>query len=263
MLYREGIKVSLIDRLTGLYPTHESLMINVTVNSFKANIICIYRPPALAKKAFIKYLKDSRLLKRFKKLIILGDLNMNTLDTGNSQILTFDQLLRDNGFENTVELPKFFSYRGVGSLLDHVWSNLNIKYESFVVESPLADHLPVMTIFDVRDPKREIHTIRFRDYSTASVQRCMSAIQREKELFLRDYVNIDGTEAKAKFLSEFFMKMLDKYFPIKVKKVSGNTLMYPWISEDIKKCIDKKHKLFRLFVNGDLPYAIFSAYDTL
>ena len=133
----------------------------------------------------------------------MGDLNMNTLDSGNVHIRNFDQLMADNGFENTITLPTFFSYQGRGSLLDHIWSNMNVKYDSYVVDNPLADHLPVMTIFDIRDSRRLLHTIHFRDYSRGNIERCMSSVKRDKAEFLRSYNNVTGLEARARARSNF------------------------------------------------------------
>ena len=44
----------------------------------------------------------------------------------------------------------------------------------------------------------------------------------------------------------FLRGLLDKYFPIKCKTIPRKRIETPWITSDIRKCITRKHRWFRM-----------------
>ena len=68
------------------------------------------------------------------------------------------------------------------------------------------------------------------------------------------------SESFSKYLNNFSMRILNKYFGIKTRKFSAKHLASPWIDPDILFCINKKHRWFRLMKYGRITVASYKTY---
>ena len=147
-------------------------------------------------------------------------------------------------FNNTINIPTYYSYLGRPSLLDQTWTNLNIKFKSFVIQNPIADHLPTLTIFDIPkiDPIKK--KIRFRNYSQNNINHLLQNISLEKQTFLLNKCNCNEIDCMTAEITNWLKQIANKYFPVQTKCLSLNSIKHPWASPIIKKCIKIKHLLF-------------------
>ena len=68
----------------------------------------------------------------------------------------------------------------------------------------------------------------------------MSSLEVEFSSFSPPNNDVD---AYSNYLDSFLRILLDKYFPVKFKRISAKRIGSPWINNDILMCISKKHKL--------------------
>ena len=79
------------------------------------------------------------------------------------------------------------------------------------------------------------------------------------------YYNLSSNDVNCE-LSRFLLwlnSVLNKYFPIKTKNISLKRIKTPWLSNDILKLINKKHKLFIAVKKKLYPYNAYRAYCDL
>ena len=111
------------------------------------------------------------------------------------------------------------------------------------------------------DFKSEKIKVRFRDYSKTNIDRLLANLPSERQIFLINTYSIcDDVHTKAEKINNWLMKLANKYFPIKTKIITQNTLSHPWITNDIRKCIDKKHKILSDYRNGSASFSYLSNY---
>ena len=58
-------------------------------------------------------------------------------------------------------------------------------------------------------------------------------------------------------------KLYDQCFPVRVKKISKSLKCEPWVTPELKKCIDKKFKLYNQYKRGIISRSSFNVYKNL
>lgn len=111
---------------------------------------CIYRSPSSSSSEFLASL-DAVLCKlslENKNVVIVGDININLLDTDSKSTADYIGLFTGFGYESLIEHPTRCTLLGSETLLDHALSNISPAPESGVVCAHITDHYPVFLIFN-------------------------------------------------------------------------------------------------------------------
>ena len=263
---QESFTVQECDELTDIYETHESLFVKVAIeNSLSFVIGCIYRPPSRSIVDFNDYINGVLLadpLIFHNKCILVGDFNINLLEAANVlRFGNFVELMNEGGFNQVITEPtRLNDQSGLPStLLDHIWINFEKEITSQVINFPLSDHLPVSLSIRV-NAKKCLVKIKFRDLS----QKNFDKFKVEKNnLFAAYILNSNDVNLEAVKFINWITDVVDKYFPMRAKQISQKRLNTPWISKDILKFINKKHKLFIAMKNGRISYVCFKAFSNV
>ena len=254
-----GIKLYYLDhisvnRVSNFFTVScESLIIRADVPGYgKVNICAIYRPPQNPYQDFHIFLESLMEFFSNQGVILLGDLNINVLDPQNYHALQYTYLLESYGYKNLITLPTHVnqSTNLDGSCLDHIVHNLQIEADSYVLNPNISDHYAVAAVFHTIIENKPIK-IKFRDFSIINIRKFKNNINRE---FLRFNLPFCTIDEHASYIIQFLMCMLNKYFPIKIKILSRKVLQTPWITNKIRKCIDKKHRWYRLAKEKVITY---------
>ena len=92
----------------------------------------------------------------------------------------------------------------------------------------------------------------------------MRNVNRCKENIHAEFANYSppsrNPNEQAVYLNNFLIKILNKYFPIKTKSISPKRIKAPWITTKIIKCIQKKHRWFRLMRSGRITNISYKQY---
>ena len=247
---------------SGIFPTHEGMFITIKCpNNIKVNILSVYRPPNCNLAAFVGYLKSIPRRYLNKRFILGGDLNACPFRDANlTGFKAMQQFFLQHNYRQLVQFPTFFSYCSNPSTLDHIWTNIQSTSTCNVFRTPLADHIPSLTCFNILTRLPDV-VHNFRNFSYENKVTFTENIEEKfysftEELFRR----ILRIDTKFDFLSEWLTALCNYFFPIKKKKVSHKRFFSPWITCRILKLIRKKRKLFNLFRKKKITYRSYADY---
>ena len=243
----------------------ESLFINISHQSLdKLCIGVIYRPHANTIANFNNYLENNVMIK-FKRnvnYIITGDFNINLLaHNSNEHVKNFSNILMTKNL-----VPSIFCVTRPNNLnplnstcIDHFWSNICLPHRTYVIENYDSDHFPIAYIVENVCISSKIK-ITFCDFSNRNFEK----FRTDFPALINDYNgNLIEPESAVSDLNKWLMSILNNYFPIKNKSISIKRLNSPWISDDVLKCIQKKHELYRLHRDGLLPKEVYVKFKNV
>ncbi|KAB7500644.1 hypothetical protein Anas_13851, partial [Armadillidium nasatum] len=263
MYVRNDIAVEVIDNLTGICDSHESLFIRFNLRGFGKVILGgIYRPPNGSIADFniflLNALNDIRRLS--SRCILMGDFNINYFCNLNIDSAEYFNILVRFCYQFLITVPTYVSPANVDylSLIDHIWSNLHCNTEAFILEFLVADHFPSLVFFDFQ--LNDARKVSFRDFSVGNIVKFNEACNNTVVFNVSPELPVDD-------LVESFLNwvngIVNKFFPIKTKQISYKRSSSPWISKSIMTCVRKKHKLFKMLKIHQISYAQFKSYSVL
>ena len=258
--YLSHLNIKINTEYTGIYNTHESVYFTVSdlLNNRKINVMSVYRPPSRDVNEFNNFILNMSANNKLRNCVLVGDFNIN-LNIVNENNVNFVETMFENDFLNTIDLPTRYSYAGNPSIIDHTWTNLNLNYTAYVFGCPIADHMPTLTIFEVKTKNIKTN-ITFRDFSFDNKNIFLNNIASEKLQFINSIRNLNDPNYVSEKIQSWLLHLVDKYFPTKTKHISKKRLDMPWLTDDIIACIDNKHKLFIALKERRITYAVFSFY---
>lgn len=108
------------------------------------------------------------------------------------------------------------------TLLDHIWHNLNKPCRTFVFDVPIADHLPVFTIYN--NKRRKI--FRLVNHLGIFLLKCNKVILNNVTEEISKF-NIQNTNPGKSISCYMNWSLLNKYFKIKIKSVFLKRIKMP------------------------------------
>jgi hypothetical protein len=254
------------EEFSDIFETHEALFVKISSScSFTFVIGCFYRPPSCSIVEFNEYLNNILLGNRLvyqHKCIFIGDFNIDLLKMDRLfAISNFIDIMKEEGFDQLITDPTRISDQtGLpNSLLDQIWINFSGKDVARVIDFPFSDHLPIEIIIDIKLPN-EVVTVSFRDLSERNFERFNANKQRIFDEYIIE--TNDSNNEIIKFVN-WLNEIVDIYFPMRFKVISRKRLNSPWLSKQIMKFIDKKHKLFIALKRQLISYNYFKAYSNV
>ena len=226
---RDNITAQPIDILHG--DTFQSLNLTVKLPSL-GNIFlgAIYKSPNTSNLNFNDDFERtySERFHASQKVIYVGDFNLDLFQHENTQINKFLNIMRSFNCspfitEATRDPPDSQSC----TLIDHLWSNIVVPAESYVLECMITDHFPIVTYFSV--PKLENFnatvTIKYRDFNEANLDKMFSD---SPDLYYTQHDNVISSNVNNSLgmFSSWLNRTTNKYFPIKKKGFHVNRLMH-------------------------------------
>ena len=215
---------------------------------------------------FVSYLEQNLLNDNFDnntKVIITGDMNIKYLDNTNLyDRLSFNYftLFLEFGFKFLISKPTRFDVNGQCTVIDHTWSNLGNEIMSCVINSPVSDHLPTFSQFEII-PASEFTLKRNRDFSQKNIDKY---VNDKTQIFsqFRPVNPIDINSTIDKIMTHF-PKAINKYFPIRKQQITRKRYKAPWLTRNIIKCINKSHYFFKLFKRKRITYELYKNFSKL
>ena len=141
------------------------------------------------------------------------------------------------------------------SVLDQIWSphSLSIK-RAFVIPVDITDHYPVGVFTDVHHDDFKANTIKKRSLRESS-----------KQLFAMFLSNIELTFIPGNFnesFNHYYNKLFQIYdiaFPVTVSSIKCKKII-PWMTAELRQCVRKKSKLYKLFLKGSIRKTDYTSY---
>ena len=143
------------------------------------------------------------------------------------------------------------------TLLDHVWTNQLHEANSGVVRMSTTDHFPIIvsTVLQSNYKNPNIKKI-FRDDSDSAIGKLKS----ECEAFLRyldQFANM-SVDNRVNIFHERLYELYNKNCKLRMKQISLTSCIRPWITNDIKRLINRKHYYFRRYRQGLIDFDVYN-----
>ena len=263
--YYQTITADVCEQFTGIFSTHESLFLKISLKHKLSLIVgCFYRPPSKSVFNFIEYLNElvfvnQTLLK--EKCVLIGDFNIDLLQLDNrNSHRVFTDSMTENGFRLLIDQPTHLNAQAnnkLNSLIDHVWVNFAGEMTSGVLDHPLSDHLPIYLHIKLSHARPILKKIQFRCFTTDGWDKLENDKTRLFNSYRIETCNVDREVSK---FDAWLQNIVNNYFPIKTKTISTKRVKMPWLDKETLKLISKKHKLFLAYKRKLVTYQYFNAY---
>ena len=255
MYLKNSIQARLLENFTFINDLFEILTVEVMLGRNKAVLSTLYHPPTSSiegNNAFIESLSSHlRLLVNMKvPLILAGDFNINLLNPNNLiYVNTFVHSMLEFGLTPLITLPTKVNLENHitrFSILDHIWvSECIVNLRSFIFPLNITDHFPVGAL------------LKFPFNFNFSKQRyqCRTLCGRGRHTFSLLFSNINVQMIQGNYNLTFNNYVADVFrcyntaFPIKLRLENAKHPA-PWMTPRLKQCVQKKSKLYKLYLKG-------------
>ena len=131
--------------------------------------------------------------------------------------------------------------------------------ETYVIKSEIADHFSVG--LTVPMPVAALHTVvKYRVINEQNIARFVDDASRVP--FLTAMEGCGASEACEMFCN-LVTELYDGNFPVKVKRCNSRGASTPWMTRRLKRCINKGHRLYRMYVRGLINRHSYKVYKNL
>ena len=246
--------------MTKICSSFEVCTVNVFINNCNVHLLGVYRPPNTNIQDFTLELHNFLSLNftSDSKIIIAGDLNICLLTDSNHGVELLN-MFQGLSFSPLIDKPT----RVVGTsnrLIDHIWSNIELPFVSFVFETDVTDHYLISTSLPIFSSNTFIIK-KFRDHSVSSINKFKTNfnenVLHQNNNFLSQNENLDTQVSN---LSDVVYEIYDKSCPIRSKRMSTHRLLNPWINDHHIKLTKFKHFLHKQFKTNYIPLYVYKNF---
>ncbi|XP_049886501.1 uncharacterized protein LOC126380976 [Pectinophora gossypiella] len=269
----------------------EYVMVKFDHGTEPTYIISIYRPPRINKKDKVtEFLHEFRLLLENlpsnNKIIFCGDININLLNSLDTSVIIYENLLAEFGFTKCIHnITRREILKGnlVESCLDHIYIRApNATINSAVIEHKISDHYCIAAALDWNSRPRTSNRVRARSAhgggavpqrpaistNPAHVTPAPAQVAVSRNLTRRvldnravremllcsnfdDLMRIDCPIKLYEAIRNLFTNIYEScYISVNIKNSSNsNRGNNKWISEDMKKIMLERDRLFKIWSN--------------
>ena len=250
---REGISYKLRKDLTLLEDCIESVFVEISnsslINSDKNIIVgVVYRPPDTCIQTFIGHMQ-SLLIKintSNKQCRIMGDFNLNILNVDTHKPTSeYVDLMFSHAMLPMINKPTR-STTDSHTCIDNIFSNHmgpDSKSLQGILFTDITDHFPVFFIDLSTKNKTEKRIVARRSFTTKAKENFKSKIDEFD--WTRTRESTVAQEAMSLFHSNY-KRIFDECFPVR-KIELGYKHRKEWLSDEVKKAIQQKNKLFFMY----------------
>lgn len=211
-------------------------------------VTCLYRPPSTGEGPFIEEIENYFVNNLREQVeIFVGDINLDICDHNNEHVNLYLSTLSQFGFVPFINCHTRVTST-TASCIDHIFvrqkSNINkLGYQSFVLDSDLTDHYPVMLNVLMEPGSKYIN------HSNKIVERKVTEIDYNKFLELlqaQDWhpvVNSNDSEVATNTFYRLFMSSYENARRHRVVRVLEHKKIKPWITNGIITSIKHRDKI--------------------
>ena len=262
---KEGFKAKLLDSFTVSTNSYEILSVELDICTCKYIFMLVYHPPSSSAQINLEFInlftQLVRTVKNFKlPVIVAGDFNLNLFNPGNFSYIDLfvNNMLELNMIPLITRPTRINLVNGTVrySLLDHIWiSNGVNRTRSFIFPTSITDHLPVCSVIETQNLiNSTVRHIEYRVFSNNNKETFKILLNSIKLVLNFENFNLVFSH----FYNSLFLAY-DIAFPI-VKKKSLIKSEAPWMTEKLKRCIQKKNKLYKLYLKGRIQKNIYTVF---
>ena len=217
---KNGYRSSKLNKLSGIYSTFEVCATVVKINeAFELCVVALYRPPDTSISDFFlefgEYLSHN--FADTSNVVITGDFNID-ISPDNISGNELSNLFQCYLYHSLINKPTRIQNQSQ-TIIDHMWSNMNIQFKSYILETDMSDHFTIALSFQVELSKKFILK-SFRVHSEDAIENLVSEFNY--------FASEDGSlteinfDEKLKLLIRKIRQLYDQYCPGMIKNISEN-----------------------------------------
>jgi len=241
----------------------EICAIDVHLSQTCLRICGIYRPPDRNIRMFTDIISDMLTTTRpSDHVMLVGDLNIDLVNPTLHEE-EFITLCSAVSFVPLITAPTHVSGDSY-SCLDHIWLNQLMECRSGIFPVDITDHYPVFVSMNIQRDVVGTYSKTFRDHSRESLEALRCDFSRVVYDFDQRFAEYGGN---IDWLTQHFCNEIYTAYnaccPIRTKCISLRRYLKPWITNDVMKCIKRKHDLFLEYKNDFVDFEYYNSYKNL
>jgi len=239
----------------------EMCSVRISVNNCHITIFAIYRPPSKDIFRAIELLDPAlSAIRSSQRAFIVGDMNIDIVDPSPLG-MEFINFCYSHSFLPLISSPTHIGTAS-NTCLDHIYYNQSDDFRAGIFRTNITDHYPVFVIMSLCQSVSRLVAKRFRDHSDS----CLGEM-RDKLSSFCDGFGLEENSFNHRFTLFFdgIQEIYDNCCPIREKFMSVKRSLKPWISNNLIRCINRKHFLFKQYKRGLITferYNVFKNYLT-
>ena len=268
---KQGITYKRRTDLTILSNIAECLFIEILQGDKKYLIGGIYRIPNTSVTDFCTVINNIlEPLNRSHEIILLGDFNVCLMQNNNHSNVLRCTMQSNNLFPVILSPTRVATilkpngeYETTEKLIDNIFVNTQNSARSGLIEMSITDHYPIFLSLQNRNTYfTEKHTtIQYRDINDITIQQFINALSNDNEIKnISNHTNAES--AFSKFLI-IFNQFYEKFFPIKIQKLTRKGFFKPWITLQIIKRIKIRENLAKLYKRQRISQKTFTDFRNI
>ena len=257
MFVKHELATKIITDFDNLYEEMLFEFILVEIETKSETLLCsvLYRPPCGSPAKFLESLDKllSSMLSRYKKLLFMGDFNIDLLAPSKLKQAQNNSSLANefiSSFLSTGMLPACRIPTRVtdttASLIDNLFTNLDLKTCDVIIYDD-SDHFLILSEVTLDKPKVEQPERKTRKLDAESIESLRNQLNNINRSPCLDNQDVD--QATNYFIQEF-EKAFDRACPAKTSKSRRQEPRKPWISKGIVRSFKIKNQLYKIRIEN-------------
>ena len=217
----------------------EAIIVEMHIGKKKWCVISIYRSEDVSPAVFIEKLSKSldQILDSYENLIIIGDININSLDKSASKFKHLKNFCDSYDMTNLIKEPTCFQSETPTSI-DVIITNRprSFMHTKSIVNGLSDFHSLIMTMFKAQMSKLEPIHIKYRNLKDFDEQ----AFKLELDHSLKQ-INFDQDSNDFNKFLAVFESIVERHAPMKTKVIRGNDA--PFVTSALRREIKQRSRL--------------------
>lgn len=218
-------------------------------------VVGTYRPPSSCRNSFIERVGTIIGTHNFKHSLLVGDFNIDLLDDSDGG--EFADIMYQNNYFPLINIPTRVTDTS-SKCIDNIWCNCFNVVSSGVFVTGITDHYTIFAVLGFSPNKIPIiKTIR--DHSDCCLEALAEGMSAVVDEFNFVYRSTD-VNTKTTWFNDTMLSLYNRHCPVRTKFLSTKKMLKPWVSNDIVREINKKHRLFKLHKQGIIPFHVYNQH---
>jgi len=241
----------------------EICSVRVTVFDKQVIIHGVYRPPDKDVRAFTDDILD--IINRDTRneyVLLVGDMNIDMMRPTVPAEEFFD-MCYTSSYTPLIKSPTHVTATS-STCIDHIWFNRLCEVRAGIIKTDITDHYLIFAIVPIKANVNNRFLKHFRDHSHGSVARLREEVHQFVSVFSAtlDHNDIDINSALLAFTDKLY-EIYDNNCPMRCKILCCSKVTKPWISNQLKDCIMRKHSLFRQYKRGTVSFQVYNTFKNV
>lgn len=263
MYVKNNVDIKILTDNTFVSNLYEMLSVEVMSVNSKFILCAIYHPPTADHNINNMFNEDccdkiNTMRNTGLPVVVCGDFNLNLLNPLRlNYISSFIDSMLEVGLYPGITIPTKYNSENFNTrfaLIDQVWaSSPSIMTHSYVIPVGLTDHFPVVTNFTFSVCEDEIPLLSRRVFNHQNNQIFTNLLSQIRPLLFDDLNDS---------FNYYFFKVYEAYdsaYPITTNNINS-VRRCPWITPQIRTCIKKKSRLYRMYTRGTIGKIDYTVY---